>query len=138
MYLFICIYLYICLYISQVKTYVYMLYMYDNFNTNVFHGVFPCLSPFSIRISLLLKNTHKIVSEFLYGFTNTTNISKSPKKSLYLLLPHCMGTKRHMVKSKVTSYRKVYSEKDLPPIPPDPYFIHLELIQASMCFFLFL
>ena len=46
------------LYISQVKTYVYMLYMYDNFNTNVFHGVFPCLSPFSICISLLLKNTH--------------------------------------------------------------------------------
>ena len=46
------------LYISQVKTYVYMLYMYDNFNTNVFHGVFPCLSPSSICISLLLKNTH--------------------------------------------------------------------------------
>ena len=32
--------------------------MYDNFNTNVFHGVFPCLSPSSICISLLLKNTH--------------------------------------------------------------------------------
>ena len=119
MYLFICIYLYICLYISQVKTYVYMLYMYDNFNTNVFHGVFPCLSPFSICISLLLKKTHKIVSEFLYGFTNTTNISKSPKKITLSTIPSLHGDKKAY--GQIQSYKlqkSILREESLPPLFP--------------------
>ena len=65
------------------------------------------------------KTTYKIISEFPYGFTNTTNISKSPRPQKITLstTPPLHGDKR--VYGQIQSYKlqkSILREESLPPL----------------------
>lgn len=125
----VCVYTYRYTYLYTCKnkhTHMYQKswLLTDNINSNLSHGVFPCLPKFYICISLF----PKIHIEFQNCFTNTTKIRKLLLEVFCTLFSYLIGTKGQAVKSKVTRIKLYF-----PPFSISPFNLLMLFICKQLC-----